>query len=240
MNFCVIIPCYNHGDTLAPLLEGVPENFDVIVIDDGSDIPIKIESKNLSDRIKIFRSEKNKGKADALKLGFAAAQESGYTHAVTMDSDGQHPPEFLEKFRKKSIENPNAIILGVRDFDNSEIPRGRKFLNKFSNFWFKAETGIKVEDTQCGYRAYPLSEISRLNMNFGGFVFEVELIVKAAWAGLEICQIKIPAIYSKATLKKSHYRPVVDTLKFTAMNTKLFFSSLFMSKKFLKRIALKK
>lgn len=240
MDFCVIIPCYNHGDTLESLLKRVPDTFNVLIIDDGSDLPIELSLENPSKSVEIFRREKNAGKAEALKLGFSKAMEKGFTHAITMDSDGQHPPEYLSKLREKSIENPEAIIVAARDFENSNIPRGRKFLNKFSNFWFKAETGTRVDDTQCGFRAYPLKKISALKIVFGGFAFEVELLVKAAWSGMEILQVGIPAIYSESTLKKSHYRPLVDTFKFSAMNTVLFFSSLLLSKKTLKRISLKK
>lgn len=110
----------------------------------------------------------------------------------------------------------------MRGFGCSAIPPARKFMNKFSNFWFRAETGISVADTQCGYRCYPLAQIARLKMDFGGFVFETELLVKAAWAGVEIVQLPIPALYDSESLEGSHYKPFADTLKFTAMNTKLF------------------
>lgn len=142
--------------------------------------------------------------------------------------------------RKPPEKNPKSIIAGVRGFGCSAIPPARKFMNKFSNFWFRAETGISVADTQCGYRCYPLAQIARLKMDFGGFVFETELLVKAAWAGVEIVQLPIPALYDSESLEGSHYKPFADTLKFTAMNTKLFFASLLLPKKTLRKLALKK
>lgn len=236
MSACVIIPCYNHIKELPKILAALSLSLSVFVIDDGSDIPVKLENPN----VKILRLKKNSGKAEALKAGFKLAQENGFTHAITMDSDGQHPPKFVPKFLEKLKENPEAIIVGVRDFEASEIPPARKFMNKFSNFWFKAETGIALGDTQCGFRAYPLHKISELKLNFGGFVFEVELLVKAAWAGIKICEIQIPAIYTESSNEGSHYRPFVDTVKFSLMNTRLFFASVFFPKKILKKLALKK
>lgn len=236
MKCCVIIPSYNHTHALEKLLAQAAEIMDIILVDDGSEPPLKTSQPVLQK----IRFEKNRGKADALKAAFAKARELGFTHAVTMDADGQHPAKYLKDFYDAAKKNPKNIIVGARDFENSNIPRGRKFLNKFSNFWFRVETGKRVDDTQCGFRCYPLEEIEKLELSLGGFAYEVELLVKASWSGLEISQIKIPAIYSEDTLSRSHYRPFADTLKFTMMNTRLFFTSLFCDKKTLKKLSLKR
>ncbi len=236
MKFCVIIPCYNHSDSLSVLLSQLPSELLKIVVDDGSDAPVNVSAENLQ----IFRFSQNSGKAEALKKGFELAKELGCTHAITIDSDGQHPPAFIETMIDVAQKNPNNIVVAVRDFDNSAIPAGRKFLNKFSNFWFWAETSKRLGDTQCGFRCYPLSLFEKLDIAIGGFCFEVELLVKASWAGFDFSEVKIPAIYSRKTLEKSHYRPIVDTFRFTMMNTRLFFASVFFSKKMLKKIFLKK
>ena len=236
MKFCIIIPCYNHSDNLNTLLGQLPSDVLKIVVDDGSDEPVSASAQNLQ----IFRFAKNSGKANALKKGFELARQADCTHAITIDSDGQHPVESLSEIVDVAQKNPQNIIVATRDFDNSAIPSGRKFLNKFSNFWFWAETGKTLADTQCGYRCYPLALLEKLDIAIGGFCFEVELLVKAAWAGFDFSEVKIPAIYNKQTLEKSHYRPIVDTFRFTMMNTRLFFTSLFLSKKMLKKISLKK
>lgn len=236
IKICVAIPTYNHSRKLEELLAGIPEGVDAFVLDDGSLPPIELKSA----RAKLLRFPVNRGKAETLKSAFKSASEHGYSHVLTMDADGQHEPKFIADFISAARENPESIIVGVRDFENSAIPRGRKFLNKFSNFWFKAETGVEIFDTQCGFRCYPLSKISELKLDFGGFVFEVELLVKAAWTGIGIRQIPVSAVYDKETIEGSHYRPFADTLKFTAMNTKLFFASLLFSRETLKRMSLKK
>ena len=99
MKFCVIIPCYNHSDTLGKVLDEIGGKTPVIVVDDGSNPPVSVSLSG----IYLLRNEKNKGKAAALKSGFKLAAELGFTHAITLDSDGQHPPRFIGDFITKII-----------------------------------------------------------------------------------------------------------------------------------------
>lgn len=235
IKICVAIPTYNHSERLQEIIDTLPSKMSAIVVDDGSFPPISLKPGSAD----ILRFEKNAGKAEALKAAFRLAQSRGFTHAITIDADGQHPPSMVPDFAAAAEKFPECLILGVRDFDNSAAPPARKYMNKFSNFWFRAETGIKLRDTQCGYRCYPLERISRLKLDFGGFVFEAELLVKAAWAGIGIREIPIPAIYDKASLAGSRYKPIADTAKFAAMNAKLFFASLLLTPEKLKKSAIK-
>lgn len=227
MKFCAIIPCHNHGDSLANILEEIGGQIPVIVVDDGSNTPIAVPYP----WVRLLRNEKNMGKASALRKGFKLARELGFTHAVTLDSDGQHPPKFIGDFISAASENEDAIILGVRDFDTLGVPAARKFMNKFSNFWMWVETGVRVGDTQCGYRCYPLEKVEKLNIPREGFVFEVELLVKAAWANIKFSEVKIPALYNAETLSRSHYRPFADTARFTLMNLRLLLIRVFTTSK---------
>ncbi len=240
----IVIPCRNHSESLKGVLERTPSEMEVLVIDDGSEVPvceyIKKTNFDVGKNVKIIRKEKNGGKAAALTFGFKESEKEGFSHAITMDADGQHPPELLEKFVGAINQAPDSIYTGVRDFENSGVPPARRFMNKFSNFWFKAETGIPLRDTQCGFRAYPLEKVSELNLSEGGFTFEAELLVKAAWSGMNIGEIEIPAVYTRETSEKSHYKPFSDTAKFFLMNTKFFFASIFLGKGTLKKISLKK
>lgn len=236
MKICVAIPTYNHTERLGGIVASLPRGVCAVVVDDGSNPPVKVGGEN----VRLLRFEKNRGKAEALKAAFGFAEKLGFTHVVTMDADGQHAPSSLPDFISAAEKSPDKIIVGVRDFDAPDIPPKRRFLNKFSNFWFERETGERLGDTQCGFRCYPLAQIERLALDFGGFVFEVELLVKAAWAGIGFEQIPIPTIYDESTIGGSHYKPFSDTLKFTLMNTKLYFQSLLLPRGWLKKIALKK
>ena len=233
---CALIPCYNHNDTLARVVAGLPTWVNVLIIDDGSEIPINPPNE----RSTVLRLEKNSGKAVALQTGFAHARKLGYTHAVALDSDGQHAPEVFDEIASLARETPDAIIAGVRDFSSENVPSQRRFMNKFSNFWFWFETGITLQDTQCGYRCYPIDVISTLNLSESGFVYEAELLVKASWAGIKIVQKQVPCIYSEKSTSRSHYKPFVDTMRFSKMNSKFAFMAMFLTRKRLAKIALKK
>lgn len=237
MKICAVIACYNHNKSLNCVAETVSRNFFTIVVDDGSQTPVSFKNPNSL----VIRNKKNLGKAQSLKIAFKKACALGFTHAITLDADLQHPPEFAQNFAKAAAENKNCIIVGVRDFEHPTmpIPPKRLFMNKFSNFWFYKETKVKLGDTQCGYRCYPLSEIEKLKLNFSGFVFETEILVKAAWGGIGLTELKIPAVYTEESIKNSHYKPFLDTLKFSLMNTRLYFESLLLPKCILKKLALK-
>ena len=231
VKICAVIPCRDHGDSLGAVLEGLPPDIPAIVVDHASDIPV-----GRGGGICVVRVDRGGGKARALAAGFGKASQLGFTHAITIDADGQHDPSKASDFAEASREFPDSIILGVRDFNLPCVPRERAFMNKFSNFWFWAETGKRIGDTQCGYRSYPLSLLRRLRCRFGGFTFETEVLVRAVWAGFSIKEIPIPTIYSGA---HSNYRAVSDTAKFSLMNARLFFMSLVLSRKRLRAISLR-
>ena len=162
MKFCVIIPCYNHADTVNGVAASIGEGLGVIVVDDGSSPPVRLEN----DRCVLVRLEKNGGKAGALKRGFEEAKKLGYTHAVTMDADRQHPPAYLDEFVRAAKTFQHEIILGTRDFDNPAVPRGRRFLNKFSNFWLRQARRhpVRIQVLSAGRGRFAQREIPRLRV----------------------------------------------------------------------------
>lgn len=159
---CVIIPTYNNHQTIEKVIGDVLEYTDqLIVVNDGStDNTQEIISK--IEHIDIVSYPKNKGKGYALRQGFKFAWDKGYEYAITIDSDGQHFASDLPVFINAIDENPNAIIIGNRNMEQEGIPGKSSFGNRFSNFWFKFETGIKMPDTQSGYRLYPLKPLSKM------------------------------------------------------------------------------
>lgn len=235
MKYCAVIPCYNHADTLPKVLDGLPEGLDAIVYDDGSNPPVQKHPRAL-----LIRGEKNLGKSEALKRLFKKADEMGFTHAVSLDADCQHDPRLLPEIVALSQKNPDALIAGVRDFSAEGIPEKRRFMNKFSNFWFRVETSQTLADTQCGYRCYPLGLVKRLKISFGAYAYEAEMLVKTIWAGGRILSVKIPTLYTEKSTASSHYRPFKDTFIISCMNTKLTFQSLLLPKSALKKLAVKK
>jgi uncharacterized protein (DUF2062 family) len=222
MKFCILIPCYNHPQTIAAVARDAQKFAPVIVVDDGSTLPLP----ELPD-CEIIRLQKNFGKGTALRAGFARALELGYTHAITMDADGQHFAEDLPKFLDAANSQPTALIVGVRNFRAAGAPGHRQCSNAVSSFWFWAETGVRLRDTQCGFRCYPLALAKSLWTKSGRYAFELEFMVRAAWVGTPIVAVPVKCTYAPHQIRCSHFRPVVDLARITTMNIGLVLQSWF-------------
>jgi uncharacterized protein (DUF2062 family) len=222
MNCCVIIPCFNHTATIAAVAQSAKIFCPVIVVDDGSTQPLP----ELPDCI-LIRLEKNLGKGAALRAGFQRAIENGFTHAITMDADGQHFAEDLSKFLASAQTQPEALIVGVRNLREAGAPGHRQCSNAVSSFWFRVETGVRLRDTQCGFRCYPLALVQKLKTRSERYAFELEFMVRAAWTKTQIVAVPIKCIYLPEQIGQSHFRPVVDLARITAMNVVLVLQSWF-------------
>jgi len=225
---CVLIPTYNNHKTLQKVIEGVLEYTEnIIVVNDGATDSTSEILKGFS-KVEQIHLPKNKGKGNALKVGFQKARELGYEFAITIDSDGQHFPEdipvFLDAFEKESTKN--VLYIGSRNMNQEDVPESSSFGNKFSNFWFWFETGIKLQDTQSGYRMYPLKEIEKLKLYTPKFELEIEVIVKAAWNGTLVKNIPIQISYDDEE-RVSHFRKVPDFARISVLNTWFVLVALF-------------
>lgn len=148
---CVLIPTYNNASTLEKVLLSVLEYCDdVIVVNDGSTDRTAEILAGISG-IKVISYPKNRGKGYALRKGFVYASQKGYRHAITMDSDGQHAASDLPLFLNKLETSSAEMIIGARNMTiTANVPGKSSFGHRFSNFWFKVETGIDAPDTQSG------------------------------------------------------------------------------------------
>ena len=218
LNVCVIIPTYNNDKTLSRVIDGVLIYTDqIIIVNDGStDDTINILKKYSS--LDQIHFKKNKGKGAALRAGFKKAIQKKYDFAITIDSDGQHYPDDIPIFIHELDKNDNILLIGSRNMTHESVPKNSSFGNKFSNFWYWIETGIKLTDTQSGYRLYPLDTISKINFYTNKFEFEIESIVKTAWRGVEVKNVPIKVLYD-ANERVSHFRPIVDFTRISILNT---------------------
>ena len=142
LKVCVLVPTFNNAKTLGPLLRDL-EQFhpDVIVVNDGS----TDETEKLLagfPNITTLTYAPNRGKGYALRQGFSAARQQGFDYAISIDSDGQHFPKDLPRFLEKLEDSPGALIIGARNMEQSSIPAKSSFGHRFSNFWFRFETGV--------------------------------------------------------------------------------------------------
>tara|TARA_R110002012_G_scaffold322083_1_gene554868 strand:+ start:41883 stop:43079 length:1197 start_codon:yes stop_codon:yes gene_type:complete len=227
LNVCVLIPTYNNQHTLKRVLEGVLTYTNhIIIINDGStDSTIDI-LKNYPN-IQQIHFPKNKGKGIALRTGFKKAISLGYDFALTIDSDGQHFPNDIPNFiiELEQHDTKNVLIIGSRNMKQEGVPGKSSFGNKFSNFWFWFETGIKLKDTQSGFRLYPLHVIKNLKFFTSKFEFEIEVIVKSAWKDTDVKNMPIQVLYDE-TERVSHFRPFQDFTRISILNTWLVFLTL--------------
>lgn len=216
------MPTYNNSGTLKKVLDEVlVETTSVIVVNDGATDNTSEILKDFESRIELISYRENKGKGYALRQGFKRATELGFTHAISIDSDGQHFAYDIPEFVKQIDLCPDALVIGARNMSSENVPGKSSFGNKFSNFWFKFETSIELTDTQSGFRLYPLHAMQDLRFFTEKFEFEVEVIVKSAWKGLPVINIPIHIHYEPGKKRISHFRPFRDFSRISVLNTYL-------------------
>jgi len=225
-NICVLIPTYNNEKTLRRVIDGVLEyTNNIIIVNDGS-TDFTSEILKTYPQISVINLPENKGKGNGLKIGFRKAKEMGFDHAITIDSDGQHYPDDISVFVEALLEeNQDILLIGNRNMSQDGIPKKSSFGNRFSNFWFWFETGIKLEDTQSGYRLYPLHKIPKKYFT-PKFEFEIEIIVRTAWKHIPVKNVPIKVLYDPAE-RVSHFRPFKDFTRISILNTILVTITLF-------------
>ena len=221
---CVIIPTYNNHLTLAHVIDSVSAfTSDIVVVNDGStDSTTEILRTYKSQfSYHVVHHQVNKGKGVALQTGFKYAFEQGYLYAITIDSDGQHMADDLPKFLDKLEDNPAAIIMGARNMEQASVPKKSSFGNNVSNFWFKFETGINLPDTQSGYRLYPIYLLQNMRWFTRKYEFEIEVMVRAAWRGINIIAVPVSVYYAPRETRITHFRPFKDSFRVGVLNSVL-------------------
>lgn len=217
----VLIPTYNNAGTLAQVISDVKEYAsDVIVVNDGS-TDNTAEILTAIEDIRIISYAENRGKGYALKLGLSKAYEWGYRYAITIDSDGQHYADDIAVFVERIEQSPDTLLIGARNLTADNMPSKNSFANKFSNFWFKIETGQSLSDTQSGYRLYPLEKLQNIRLITRRYEFEVEIIVRAAWRGVKVENVPIKVYYAPDDKRVSHFRPLRDFTRISLLNSVL-------------------
>ncbi|MEO6316922.1 MAG: DUF2062 domain-containing protein [Chitinophagaceae bacterium] len=223
---CVLIPTYNNGHTLSAVISDVLQYTDqVIVVNDGSTDNTAALLQNFPG-LHTITQPKNLGKGFALRTGFDHAYKKGYRYAICIDSDGQHFAKDLYRFLDKLETHPAAIIIGARNMNQASVPGKSSFGNRFSNFWFKIETGLVLPDTQSGFRLYPLQPLQEIHFFTRRFEFEIEVLVRAAWKGVAVVAVPVSVYYAPKETRVSHFRPVKDFTRISILNTFLVLATL--------------
>ena len=218
---CVVVPTYNNGKTIADVLRRVAViTPHIIVVDDGCTDNTREQLERFTEApLDIVSNGCNKGKGQALLTGFRRAMELGYDYVVTLDSDGQHFPEDIPLFIEALEQHPGALIVGARNLQEENMPGGNTFANKFSNFWFTVQTWQSLPDTQTGFRLYPFKRLAGKRFVTSRYEAELELLVFAAWHGVELVSVPVRVFYPPQGERVSHFRPGMDFARISLLNT---------------------
>jgi glycosyltransferase involved in cell wall biosynthesis len=218
----VCIPTYNNGASIVSVVQSAKRIVgDVIVVIDGSTDDTHELLKDIPGIILLSFSE-NRGKGCALREGFSQARALGFSHVITMDGDGQHCEADLPAFLNAIVQDPSAVWVGNRVLttDGTPPPARSRLGRKFSNFWFKFNTGIRLNDTQCGYRVYPVMPTHGLAIRGSRYEFEQEALIRAAWSGMPVKELDIHLNYEESAVSQSHFRPVRDFIRISKVNSR--------------------
>ena len=226
----VLIPSYNPGPgVLATVRAARAQWTPVWVVVDGSSDGTAEQLQALAatdDGLRVIVLPQNRGKGAAVLAGITQAAAAGFTHALTMDSDGQHPADLIPAFIAASQADPAAMVLGKPVF-GPEAPALRVNGRKVSNGWANLETlWMGIGDSLYGFRVYPVApllKIMRTNRFMRRFDFDPEAVVRLCWAGVRPVNLDAPVRYlSVAEGGVSHFKYLRDNALLTWMHTRLF------------------
>jgi glycosyltransferase involved in cell wall biosynthesis len=227
----VVIPVYNNASTIAGVIKDVQAYCtNVVVVDDGStDDTYSICSK--INGIALLRHEINRGKGATLRTAFGYALSHNFTHAISVDADGQHLAKDIPLFLQKIEEEPGTLWIGDRIIPvvgGVDQPPRSRFGRHFGAFWYKLYTGNPIRDTQSGFRAYPIAAIDNLGCDSDRYEYEIEILICAAWNKVPVKSVPIHLLYQSKEERVSHFRPIRDFMRISVVNgraaiTRLFF-----------------
>lgn len=216
---CVVIPTYNNERTLAQVINDVLKyTQSIIVVNDGSTDATADILTEFGEKVKVVSYAVNRGKGYALGCGFAEARKAGYHGAITIDSDGQHYAKDLEQFVEMAEKYPDSLLIGQRTTEGT-MPAKNSFANKFSNFWFTVQTAHRLQDTQNGYRLYPLKAMGGMMPHSSRYEAELELLVRSAWLAIPIYPVPVHVYYAPEGERVTHFRPGKDFFRISILNT---------------------
>ena len=216
--YWVVIPAYNEATTIRDVASrAIRQNENVIVVDDGSTDDTAKVLVGLP--VSVLRNQTNRGKAASLWRGFQQALTAGASGVVTLDGDGQHAPEDIPRLLTEAVLFPDHVIIGARRRDQRRAAFWRYSANRVADFWISWAAGYSFADSQSGFRVYPASLLSRVQIKHEkarSFVFESEILIEATRSGHRSLAVPIEALLRPGA-RPSYFRPVLDIARITCM-----------------------
>lgn len=227
---CVVIPVYNHHRAIAGIVEHLQAKIEAcILVDDGSDADCRNVLQAIARNNKgvtLIRLAKNSGKGAAVRRGLQCAAQSGFTHALQVDADGQHNLEDVPRLLALSRAYPDCVISGSRSYKSA--PRGRRYGRMLTDVWVWINTlSFEIKDAMCGFRVYPVDKVAAIidTQPVGNRMdFDVEIFVRLYWEDIHVKYVETTVLYGEDMV--SHFKSVIDNVLITWMHTRLFFGML--------------
>ena len=228
MQHCFVIPVYNHPHYLEALVSHLAQfQLPTILVNDGSekdctDLLRRLAQENES-WIHLVEHEQNKGKGEAVITGLRKAFALGFTHALQLDSDGQHDWNDVQHFLDASQVNPQAMVIGQPIFDAS-VPKKRLYGRYATHIWVWINSlSLDIKDSMCGFRVYPLESTIQL-LDKASFQprmgFDTEILVRLKWENVPFINVPTKVIYPEDGI--SHFNALRDNIGLTKAHSRLF------------------
>lgn len=228
MQWGFLIPVFNHGSTLSTVIASLQTyNLPIIIVDDGNDSQNKIFINEVAARfpkITLVVNRRNRGKGFSVCRGIKEAHKMGITHLFQIDADGQHDAKACDAFLRESKSNPNALICGFPEFDES-VPTARFKAKEISNVYSRfvtLDTAGYMKDAMCGFRIYPVKpfyEICRRTLIDTHMGFDSEILVRMIWRGVPVIYKSVHVTYPVGN--KSNFRVIRDNIHISLMFARL-------------------
>jgi glycosyltransferase involved in cell wall biosynthesis len=227
VNPCLLIPIYNHPDTIGEVVSGLESlRLPCLIVDDGSDRATRAVLADLDAKhewVRVVHRDENGGRGAALRTGYQRAAELGHSHAIQLDADGQHATADLPGVIDAVRRRPEALVLGAPHFDES-APTSRRYGRLISKLWVWIETcSGEIHDPLCGLRGIPLEATIRVfdRVACGDRMdFDPEIAVRLVWAGTPVVNVPVGVRYFADGV--SHFDLWRDNLRISWLHTRLF------------------
>jgi glycosyltransferase involved in cell wall biosynthesis len=226
----VLLPTYNNIGTLPAALGDVAKHgLPMMVVDDGCTDGTgtwlagwkSSDAHDATAMRTVVTHMINQGKAAAMLSGFRAAHEMGFTHALTFDTDGQLDPNEIPRLLELAERHPDALIVGARNDRAADYPARSRLGRRISNLMIRWQCGVHVDDSQCGFRVYPLRLFEFVRPRSGRYAFETEIITLASWAGFKLISTTVTCRYFGEAKLVSHFRVGRETRQAIRLHARL-------------------
>lgn len=222
MHYLIVIPAFNAAGTIAELIHRIQKimpEAGILVVDDGSSDGTGALAKAAG--ADVLTHNPNRGKGEALKTAFAEAIKREVDAVIQLDADLQHDPKYLPEMAQQFVATGKDVIIGTRDFNVGGMPWDRHFTNWLTSYAITRMGGVKVEDSQSGYRLLSRNALQTVDAPTSNYDYESEYLILAGRAGLEIGKVPISTIYEG---QKSSIKKWTDTKRFLRLVRKYWLS----------------